>query len=58
MRLMDNKTIQQQLDDIAQDICDNYCKYPNMPIPEGRNENWLINDDDSPCSTCPLTQFM
>jgi len=52
-----NKTIIEQLNDLAIDFCNNYCKYPLMDIPEGKDEDWLFNDDDSPCMTCPLSMI-
>ena len=50
------KTITKMLEDIAQDICDHYCKFTEMEPPEGKDENWLL-DDDSPCQTCPLQKL-
>ena len=41
---------------IITDICTNYCKYPEMPIPEGKDANWLA-EDGSPCETCPLNRL-
>ena len=43
--------------EVNQEICDGYCKYPNMPIPEGKDEDWLINDEDSPCISCPFNKL-
>ena len=51
------KTITEQIEDICGEICDNYCKYPNMPIPDGKTEDWLFTDDDSPCVNCPLSRL-
>lgn len=39
------------------EMCDHYCRYPKEPIPEGKSENWLFEDDDSPCMTCPLNNL-
>lgn len=38
-------------------ICNDYCKYPNMPIPEGKDDDWLLCDKDSPCNKCPLNNL-
>ena len=43
--------------EVNQEICDGYCKYPNMPVPEGKDEDWLINDEDSPCISCPFNKL-
>lgn len=40
-------------EELASVFCDKYCKYPSMPIPEGKSEDWLF-EDDSPCVTCPF----
>lgn len=46
------------LEQVISDFCDNYCKYPNMPIPEGKNKDWLIEDEDSPCRKCPCERLI
>lgn len=51
------KTVSEILTEVTQDICDHYCKYPCMPIPDGKDENWLLEDDDSPCKECPLNKL-
>lgn len=51
------KTITQQIEDICTEICDHYCKYPCQPIPDGKDEDWLMTDDDSPCINCPLNRL-
>lgn len=53
---MSEKTIAQQFEEIASEMCDKYCKYPNMPIPEGKDEDWLYADD-GPCNKCPLNRL-
>lgn len=50
-------TIRQEIEKIAEEICDNYCKYPMQAPPEGKNENWLSEDDASPCLKCPLNRL-
>lgn len=46
------KTIKEQLLDIAEDICDNYCKYP---------EQWHGDREDlyesETCRNCPLNKI-
>ena len=46
------KTIQSQLEEIASDMCENYCKYP---------EQWNEADgdmcDSDTCRNCPLTRI-
>ena len=55
---MDNqKTISKELDEICQTMCDSYCKYPSMEPPEGKDENWLTDDDESPCNMCPMMRL-
>lgn len=39
-------------------FCDELCIYTHNAIPEGKDEDWLINDDDSPCNTiCPFSEL-
>jgi hypothetical protein len=52
-----DKTISEEFTQIVEEICDNYCKYPEMPIPEGKCGDWLIEDEDSPCNKCPLMRL-
>lgn len=49
-------SITEQIEEIKSEICDKYCKYPNQPIPEGKDEDWLF-DDDGPCMNCPLNKL-
>lgn len=51
------KSVSAIIEETKEDICKNYCKYPTLPVPEGRTENWLIEDDDSPCMNCPLNNL-
>ena len=50
------KSITQQIEEVKEEMCDKYCKYPEMPIPEGKDEDWLF-DSDSPCNNCPLNKL-
>ena len=49
-------TISEQIESIKERVCDCICKYTVMPIPEGKNDDWLF-DDDSPCKDCPLNDL-
>lgn len=51
-----SKRIADILEEVKGDMCDNYCKYPTQTPPEGKDEDWLF-DDDSPCQTCPLNKL-
>lgn len=42
-------------ENIKEKMCDEYCRYPIMPIPKGKTEDWLIEDPESPCNICPLS---
>lgn len=54
---MTGQTITEILEDVREKMCDDYCKYPNQPIPEGKDEDWLLKDESSPCMNCPLNQL-
>ena len=54
MKLDKVTTITEQLDKIKEDICDHYCKYPEM---DGKEDDWLLMDEDSPCKNCPLNNI-
>ena len=43
---------------VVEQMCENYCKYPLMDPPEGHTDDWLMDDDDSPCKTCPLNRLI
>ena len=49
-------SIIKELENIKEKMCEDYCKYPLMEIPEGKDENWLWTDG-SPCETCPLNNI-
>lgn len=53
----ENLSISNTLEMVKTDMCDSYCKYPEMSIPEGKDENWLLEDDASPCLKCPLNRL-
>ena len=48
------QSITDLLDDAKTKMCNEYCRYPFMPIPEGKDDDWLFMDPDSPCKNCPL----
>lgn len=49
------KTITQQIEDIKEDICMNYCKYPDTYNPDDHDgvELW----DSDICNNCPLMRL-
>ena len=47
-------SISEQIEKVKEKMCDSYCKYPCMAPPEGKDEDWLYMDEDSPCNSCPL----
>lgn len=51
------KSIVEIIEEVAEEICVSYCKYPEKPIPEGKDADWLTLDDDSPCMNCPLDRL-
>ncbi len=50
-------SIVETLELVETEICDSYCKFPTMTPPEGKDENWLTEDKDSPCNSCPLRRL-
>lgn len=50
------KSITQQFEEIKEEMCDQYCKYTNQPIPEGKDEDWLF-ESGSLCENCPLNRL-
>lgn len=48
---MDGKSISKQLEEIATEICEHYCKYPNKYDEEA--EGIPLCDSDI-CKNCPL----
>ena len=41
---------------VMNEMCDNYCKYPEKYTKEEWDE--IAFNDDSPCINCPLTRLM
>lgn len=50
-------SISECIEQVKTEVCKDYCKYPNMEPPEGKDENWLFEEEESPCLTCPLNQL-
>lgn len=46
------KTVTDILEEIKQEMCDDYCKYPTLV--DDREDLFA---DDSPCMKCPLTRL-
>lgn len=53
---MTENIIRDIIESVCAEICDNYCKYPEMPIPEGKDKDWLFQEG-SPCEDCPLNKI-
>lgn len=47
-----SKTVTDILEEIKQEMCDEYCKYPTLV--DSREDLFA---DDSPCMKCPLTRL-
>lgn len=50
------KTVVEVLEEVCAEICNKYCKYPDMPVPEGKTEDWLL-EEGGPCDTCPMNRI-
>lgn len=50
-------SVTELIEKVKEDMCNDYCKYSNAPIPEGKTEDWLYEDKDSPCNDCPLNRL-
>ena len=52
------KSITQQIEDICGEICDNYCKYPELSLEKYKDPDeayeWLMNHC---CEKCPLMRL-
>lgn len=51
---MDKKTITQQIQEIAEEVCNHYCKYPDLWDEE--KEGIELSESDI-CANCPLSRF-
>lgn len=45
-----------RIEKILGEMCDQYCKWPFEPVPEGKEDGWLF-EDGSPCDKCPLAEL-
>ena len=45
------------LNEVAAEMCNGYCKYPEMEPPEGKDENWL-EEEGGICDKCPLGKLV
>lgn len=52
----DDKSIREILEDIVDDICNNYCKYPGEYNPEEHDGIDLC--DSEICNNCPLLRLV
>lgn len=48
--------INHEIEQIVEEMCDKFCKYPEMNPPKGKDCDWLY-DVDGPCSKCPLSKL-
>jgi hypothetical protein len=49
-------TITKQIEEIAEDFCDNYCKYPEKYDPEEHDGVELFDSDI--CQNCPMMRLV
>jgi hypothetical protein len=47
-------TIQEQLDKIAGEMCDKYCKFPDQASKESKDEDYLFR---TYCDKCPMQKL-
>lgn len=52
------KKVTDILEEVIEAMCDRYCHFPSDPVSEGKDEDWLSFDSDSPCNTCPLNKLL
>jgi hypothetical protein len=51
-------TVTQQLEKIKEDICDNYCKYPEKYLEEIKNPDEAMTEMyERVCENCPLNKL-
>lgn len=51
------KSVSEILEEVKAEMCNDFCKYTAQEPPEGKDEDWLVNDDESPCGICPLNRL-
>jgi len=49
------ETIREQVEKIASEICDNYCKYQNERHED--DPDWLFREG-IPCDNCPMNRLL
>ena len=49
-------SISECIEQVKTEICRDYCKYTGMEPPEGKDENWMY-EEDSPYLTCPINNL-
>lgn len=55
----DKPTIRKQLEQIASEICDHYCKWPDQYFQTNDNEDAYAETlVEEKCMMCPLVQFL
>ena len=52
-----DKKVTEVLTEVVEEFCQHYCKYPEMETPEGKSDDWLTEDEDSPCNNCPFMRI-
>ena len=48
----EHKTVTDILEEVKQEMCDRYCKYPTLV-----NDREELFAEDGPCMKCPLTRL-
>ena len=51
-----HKTIPQILEDVVEDICHNYCKWPDLWVEEAHEGQEL--SESEVCANCPLNRLV
>lgn len=51
---MKEKTISQLLEEVANEICDHYCKYPMLYTSDNESVELLVEEH---CAECPLNRI-
>lgn len=56
--MSETKTITEQIEEVCNEICDNYCKYPQISLEKYKDPDeayeWLMNHC---CEKCPLDRL-
>lgn len=54
--MKDYESIKAQQEREKARMCEEYCIHTHEPIPEGKDDTWLL-EEDSPCNTCPINNL-